>query len=33
VDIKAERIIAWGEEPSYRFTKRRKREIQLGEQV
>jgi dipeptidase E len=33
VGIEAGRIIAWGSEPSYRFTRRRKREIQLGEQV
>jgi dipeptidase E len=33
VGIEAGRIIAWGDEPSYRFTRRRKREIQLGEQV
>jgi dipeptidase E len=33
VGIEAGRIIAWGSEPSYRFTRRRKRAIQLGEQV
>lgn len=33
VGIEGERIIAWGHEPSYRFTRRRKREIKVGEQV
>ncbi|MEA2575301.1 MAG: dipeptidase [Chloroflexia bacterium] len=33
VGIEAGRIIAWGHEPSYRFTRRRKREIKPGEQV
>lgn len=33
VGIEGERIIAWGHEPSYRFTRRRKREIKPGEQV
>ncbi len=33
VGVEGERIIAWGHEPSYRFTRRRKREIKPGEQV
>ncbi|MDQ3706342.1 MAG: Type 1 glutamine amidotransferase-like domain-containing protein [Chloroflexota bacterium] len=33
VGVEAGRIIAWGHEPVYRFTRRRKREIKPGEQV
>jgi dipeptidase E len=33
VGIEGERMVAWGHEPVYRFTRRRKREIKPGEQV
>jgi dipeptidase E len=33
IGIEGERMIAWGHEPSYRFTRRRKKAVQPGEQV
>lgn len=33
VGVEGERIIAWGHEPSYRFTRRRKMEIKVGQQA
>lgn len=33
IGIEGERMVAWGHEPSYRFTRRRKRVVQVGGQV
>ena len=33
VSVEGERMVAWGSEPVYRFTRRRRREIKPGEQV